>query len=95
MITATIQIGNSDDKLTQVIWSEYVSIVSSIVQTFANETHFFGASANYEPWQNACWVIEIGDIEYNLLLANLAAARKKYSQDSIAITVGDTIFLKQ
>ena len=56
--TVTIQIGNSDDKLTQKQWANFVNEVRSlIVQT--GETHFDGGSRNDARWQNFCWVVAV------------------------------------
>jgi hypothetical protein len=37
MITYTLQIGNSDDKLTQKEWSEFVEAVNDLVKKFARK----------------------------------------------------------
>lgn len=43
MKTVTIQIGNSDNRLTQVEWSEYVEKVNNLVRDCAYAVHFNGA----------------------------------------------------
>lgn len=43
MKTATIQIGNSDDKLTQSEWSDFVSAIKDAVQRFSERIHFLAA----------------------------------------------------
>lgn len=92
--TITIQIGNSDDKLTQKEWSDYVEIVKQIVEVYALETHFFGGSSNWQPWQNVAWVIRIfSDDTMESLVRNLKEVRAEYNQDSIAWTEGETKFI--
>lgn len=92
MTTVTIQIGNSDDKLTQGEWAKYVSEVDAAVR-IGTQVHFFGGSPNWYPWQNACWVI-VGDKSVLTDISmELHDIRKKYSQDSIAWTQGETAFI--
>ena len=90
--TVTIQIGNSDDKLTQREWSEYVEDVRKIVEGLRG-VHFFGAAPTYAPWQNAAWVIECDDEVRVWLKENVTKIRKEYKQDSVAWTEGTTEFI--
>ncbi len=91
MNTVTIQIGNTDDKLTQKEWSDFVLAVDTEIQSLAKEVHFFGGSVNYSPWQNVCWVITIEKLHF--LKDALQAIRMMYKQDSVAMTVGTTEFI--
>lgn len=93
MKTVTIQIGNSDDKLSQAQWATFIQITSSDVHTYANKIHFSGFSEAHQPWQNACWVIEIGEHSIPRLKAVLEKTRISFGQDSIAWTEGDTVFV--
>lgn len=84
MSTLIIQIGNSDDKLSQKEWSEYISDVANVLYNWST-IHFFGTSIGTAPWQNACWVVEpnvTAEIQ-----KRLTVIRKTYKQDSIAFTV--------
>ena len=98
MRTITIQIGNSDDKLTQIQWASYVSEVDSAIKKAHANIHFSGFSEPGKPWQNAAWVIEyMGDmslwiVECGKLREKLTKIRKQYKQDSIAWTEGQTYF---
>lgn len=101
MSTVVIQIGNSDDKLTQQEWSEFVSDVQDLLITeYNSQIHFHGVSVGSAPWQNACWVIDaskewIGEPAIVTMLRDeLAALAKKYRQDNIAMTVGETEFVE-
>lgn len=86
---ATIQIGNSDNKLTQLEWSEYVKEVHAATTTDGIETHFFASSEGSKPWQNACWVVAIRETEVDDMMKAVTKIRKKYRQDSVAIVIGD------
>ena len=95
MKTMTVQIGNTDDKLTQVEWSKFVMEVDDLLLPDNYKgtlvRHFFGASPNYMFWQNACWVVVTSETEY--VMNQLTSIRKKYKQDSVAVTIGETIFV--
>ena len=94
LITAVIQIGNSDDKLSQFEWSEFCADLGHIADG-SEEIHYMGGSPSNAPWQNACWVISISTAALPDLRANLAGMAKDYGQESIALTVGDTEFVRQ
>lgn len=86
---AVIQIGNSDDKLTQAEWAEFVENVRCILKGKCIETYFFAPSPGDKPWQNACWVVSVLEKDVEWLRLELVAARKKYKQDSVAVVLGD------
>lgn len=93
MKTVTIQIGNSDDKLSQERWSHYWETVDGDISDFAEETHFSASSHGWAPWQNHCWVICVKESNIPSLINRLTEIRKSFDQDSIAITIGDTQFI--
>jgi hypothetical protein len=93
-----ISIGNSDDKLTQAEWSDFVGQTDAAVREYA---HVHGAwhSAPDSRWQNACWCVEVsttfkvGPAERGLR-ATLARLAGRYRQDSIALAlVASTEFI--
>ena len=95
MKTITLQIGNSDDKLTQYEWSLFHGLVNErLNKDPAITIHFSGCSDASKPWQNACWIFvchescDIADLK-----GDLVHYRDKYRQDSIAWTEGDTAFV--
>lgn len=93
-MTVTIQIGNTDNKLTQQEWGMFVERVDCEIRQPNTTVHFMGGPSNWEPWQNVAWVIEIyGDARYLELLAALRMARAFFRQDSIAWTEGRTAFV--
>jgi hypothetical protein len=89
-----IQIGNSDDKLTQKEWSEYANKVRASIDFCATETHFSGNSPADAPWQNSCWVAVVPVQKREFLFDELKKVAGKFRQDSIAVMVGQTEFLK-
>jgi len=91
MKTVTIQIGNSDNKLPQSEWSLFVMDLDVVVKTTCGEVFFCGHSAGNAPWQNHCVVSECHDL--GLLSEHIRQLCDKYSQDSIAVTVGTTSFI--
>jgi hypothetical protein len=96
-MTITIQIGNTDDKLTQAEWSDFVALVHDYIERYVEDraasVHFFGVSADYERWQNAVWVVLLMDEQEPSLRADISTARRKFRQDSAAWTTGETSFV--
>lgn len=93
MDVAVITIGNSDDKLPQQKWSEFVSDVHDFVMRWHYPIYFHGLSVGSAPWQNACWVLDARDLfgevaAIEILRQELGKLAKKYKQDSIALTLG-------
>lgn len=89
--TVCIQIGNSDDKLSQAQWASFVKDVSDLLHTTKVKLHFSGASSSVARWQNACWVFEItGQTDLRLALHRIG---RTYRQDSIAWLEGYTQFV--
>lgn len=92
--TVVIQIGNSDDKLSQADWAAFVyamrhdAILKNCVQI-----HFAGAPGNAERWQNFAFVVECREEQVAPLKAAVTDIRGVFNQDSAAVTVGDTEFI--
>lgn len=93
MKTVTIQIGNSDDKLTQAQWALFVHQADNAIRQRCNRVHFFSTSPNTEAWQNAAWVIEIYENAGYALRSALKELRELFNQDSVAWTEGETSFV--
>lgn len=93
MLTASILIGNTDNRLTQLEWANFVLQTKAHTEAHAHRVHFFGAPPNYEVWQNACWVIELHDDKLEQLKEGLTAIRKKFRQDSVALLTSQTQFI--
>lgn len=93
MKTITIQIGNTDDKLSQKQWAIFYAEVNHEVTQAKCQVHFAGPSPAQCPWQNACWVILIDGSEALTLRNALIPLRERFMQDSIAWTEGETQFV--
>lgn len=91
---AYISIGNSDDKLSQKEWSEFVAEVRSQINAWATAIHGAWFSEPGSPWQNACWCVEFTDETYAADAREaLTKIREFYRQDSIAWAVAETEFI--
>jgi hypothetical protein len=97
-MTITIQIGNSDNRLTQQRWADFVAAVSDRLESYVEgrlaEIHFFGAPHTWAQWQNAAWVVQLDSECLTSFRTELAYIARKFDQDSIALTVGITEFVK-
>lgn len=93
MKTITIQIGNSDDKLKQRSWSEFVEKTKTTIEGVCASMYFYGCSDGSKPWQNAAFIFSIDDDFIDVLKKKLTDIRSTYSQDSIAWSESDPIFL--
>ncbi len=93
MKTITIQIGNSDDKLTQKEWARYVHNVCESVACAASQIHFAGASPGENEWQNYCLVFNVHPEREQSLREEVTSQREAHKQDSVAWTEGETEFI--
>lgn len=85
--TVFAAIGNSDDKLTQWQWSEFVNSFVNIVRIHASKIHGEWVSESSAPFQNACMCFEITEAAEPALRWALAQLRATYLQDSLAWSV--------
>jgi hypothetical protein len=93
MTTYTIQIGNTDNKLSQNFWSNFCkSIHSELIRDYV-QLHFVGGSHFDAPWQNACFVFNCSDDKIKNLKKTISEIGKNYYQESIAFTKGSTEFI--
>ena len=90
MTTACIQIGNSDNKLSQQEWSKYCSAIRGICEAHG-QVHFAGGPATDAPYQNYCIVVETE--EAGKMMSALSMRRAAYQQESIAWFEGGTVFI--
>jgi|LakMenEpi03Aug12_release.lakeMendotaPanAssembly.Ray.scaffolds.fasta_scaffold322459_2 hypothetical protein len=93
MKTITLQIENSDDKLTQREWAAFVEDIDHEINVLAKRVHFCGFASGGAPWQNACWVFELEADRENELKALVTEHRSRFKQDSVAWTEGQTAFV--
>jgi hypothetical protein len=90
MQTVTIQIGNSDNKLTQKQWSDFIRETRSVVGRHCGQVHFDGGASFDSPWQNVCFVADIQEVDKQRLCDALGDVRSKFYQNSAAVTFGYT-----
>jgi len=96
-----ISIGNSDDKLTQREWSNFITDLDAHLEYYADDRsaqiHGRWFSAPDDPWQNACWCVELVVDDATDVAAGLKARLRvlaaKYRQDAISWAVAETEFL--
>lgn len=96
MATVYISIGNSDDKLTQAAWSNFVSDVIGWADWATEEggrIHGVFYSLPDSRYQNMCVQIEAHEDVLARLRRVLPQLAAKYNQDSIAWLEGITEFL--
>ena len=86
----SIQIGNSDDRLSQREWCDFINDMTKIMRRY--RIWFSGPREARAPWQCFCWVIN-----GQLLLDDVQALRAlaaKYRQRQIAVTSGTTTMIE-
>jgi hypothetical protein len=93
MITVAVQIGNSDDKLSQFHWAAFIDRTQKTIERRAKQIHFHGHSMPTAPWQNAGWVFEVEEKQAAELQFELSDLAKDFKQDAIAYTFGRTIMI--
>lgn len=91
-LTAAILIGNTDNKLTQQEWSDFVGELRCFVNGVADCVHFAGHAPGESPYQNFCIVAEFNAMQsvQAHVRDELSKLRDRFRQDSIAVLVGAT-----
>ena len=92
--TVTIQIDNTDDKLTQQEWSNFVTSLVDYMHNFNHSVHFTGGSSPENPWQNYCVVATVDEGSIPHLKSTLHGLAVHFNQNSIALTMGPTMFVE-
>lgn len=90
-MTICIQIGNSDNRLSQAEWSDFCYSMSALVKKHAEQVYFHGFSQGGEPWQNACWILACRNTDQ--FQQEVKSLRKKFRQHSVAWMTGQTVLL--
>ncbi len=97
MKTITLQIGNTDNKLSQREWASFCNAVHRAITYHTvdviDSIHFSAPSVGWADWQNAAWVFSCHDSEIDALKERITEIRKDYKQDSAAWTEGNTSFI--
>ena len=92
-ITVTVQIGNSDNKLSQEDWAKFCNRIYQVILAWKEEIFFSAPSVGWSDWQNACFVFSINMDNKRYLRSELEEIRKAFLQDSVAWTEGATEFI--
>lgn len=94
-IDIVVMIGNSDDKLTQVQWSEFGDYVFETVENYAASLEVHGTwwSDGGSPYQNAAICATIPGALFRELSEELRRVAGVFKQESIAVLAGTTEFL--
>lgn len=82
--TVYVGIGNTDNKLTQQQWAEFLRELYDLVRRYPTKIVGWWYSGPAEPWQNAEVAFEFAPACRADLRAELAVLRKKYYQESVA-----------
>lgn len=93
MITAVIQIGNSDNTLTEAKWAKYSIAMWCAIDLCIERYHFRGGSTWDAFHQTALWVCEVDPDKVQKLRNALEKVRREFHQDSVALTLGNTEFV--
>lgn len=91
--TVYISIGNSDDKLTQEQWRDFIWTTGFNVTSYATTVHGIWYSAPVSEYQNACWCIEIEEEHKPLLKKRFANMKASFQQEWIAWAEATTEFI--
>lgn len=89
-----VSIGNSDDRLTQAEWADFVQAVRNVAAAYPKAVHGEWFSAPNSPYQNACWCLEFDNVaDASEARTSLTIQRKHFRQDSVAWAVAETEFI--
>lgn len=91
--SVVVSIGNSDDKLTQAEWSEYVKEVRRAMASRCRQMYGEWYSSGDSPFQNACFCGEFYLDTLKGLREVLTAIRIEHKQESVAFLVGEAKFI--
>ncbi len=82
LVTVYVSIGNSDDRLSQVAWSNFLHSFRGCMAQFAKEVYGNWVSEPSSSFQNAC--VAIATETPLTLKAALTLLRADYGQNSVA-----------
>ena len=89
----TVSIGNSDNRLTQTEWHNFVNDMKLVIQLNTIQIHFFGGAPNWDPWQNVAWIAELEEGRLEGIQAAITKVRERYKQDSAMVMIGEARFI--
>jgi hypothetical protein len=92
-MTVTVQLGNTDNKLTQQEWSSFITSVRVCLTAFNVTTHFQGGTREDAPYQNFCIVFNAKPETLPTLKHQVCMVGASFRQNSVAWTEGVTEFI--
>lgn len=94
MVTIYISIGNSDNKLTQEEWADFIDEIDELLDVYHLVGRWF--SAPDSEYQNACWCVTIPPTggAHAFIRGALRGLAERYRQDSIVLAKAETEFVK-
>lgn len=93
MKTVIIQLGNTDNKLTQKEWAIFISNIEKVLSDTKYtglQVHFAGGSSAEKAWQNYCFVFNCYESDIESIRFRVQNIRGLFKQDSVAFTLGKT-----
>lgn len=92
--TVHVAIGNSDNRLTQYRWAEFVGAVDLEVRRLGDPIYGFWVSPSSSQYQNAAWAFQLDPRLYPEMRAVLATLAGEFDQESIAWNESETEFIR-
>lgn len=93
--SVSVMIGNSDNKLSQAAWANFVADVRAVCAEYACQLHFDGGARSDSAWQNWCFVFVVEVEKVRPLVVRLERYRVKYGQNSIVWALGVVMFIEK
>jgi hypothetical protein len=80
--TVYVSIGNSDDKLTQREWHDFIKEIDYTLGFFSERCHGNWFSNPVSAFQNACWCVEVPETKEHDLKSTISRAHSQRSDTS-------------
>jgi len=94
MSNVYLSIGNSDDRLTQREWAQFITWVRAAIGLWDCQVHGQWFSAPDSMWQNANWCLQFStDAAEKAAREDIITIRRQYRQDSVAWAVAEPEFI--
>lgn len=93
MKSCTVVIGNSDNKLTQHEWANFITQVTNVVASRSQEVHSIAHTRPDSIYQTAVFVFAVEKANLEPLRKDLATAARHYRQESITLMVAKPEFV--
>lgn len=92
--TFYVTIGNSDDKLSQEAWSEFIDTTIHTIDTLTTGWEGQWYSSPISEFRNACFAFHLEDeAAFEELKMDLNELREHFNQDSITLATAEVEFI--